>query len=214
MGGWIAGGVVAALLLLLLCTDVQVRVLWHEALSVHLRIGILRWTVYPLKKAEKERKPKGTKAEESETPSQAEDEARGPNRRQIFYILETLPPILWRALGRLRRKLVIDPLKLAVAFGGEDPADTAILCGRCQALAGALLPWMEQVVTIRNLSVCLQVDFEAEHTRGSGEFGVRLRIGQLLALLFWILGSFLGWYRGYRRLAEPDEKKDKQANAA
>lgn len=213
MGGWIAGGVILALLLLLMATKIQVRGLWQGTLSVYLQVGPLKWMVYPMKKGSPE--PKEEKEEKpAEQQSERVEEEHGPNRRQVFYTLETIPPILMKALGRLRQRLVVDPLDLSVTFGGEDPADTAILCGRCQALAGALLPWMEQVLTIRNLSVRLQVDFEADHTQASGELGVRLRVLDLLVLLFGSLGGLLGWYRGYQKLGTPDQKKDKQARAA
>ena len=133
---------------------------------------------------------------------------RRPNRRQILYALDTLPPILGRALGRFGRGLRVPELRLHVVFGGEDPADTALLYGKAQAAAGVALPALERLVAVGETDVALAADYQAERTEFSVDITVQIRLGALAVLGGGVLKDMAAWLRGYRALADRAEDKE------
>ena len=186
---------------------------YHGGLQVRVRVGFLRFTVYPAP----EKGKKKTKAAKPKTAAGEKKRAlRFPNRRQIAYTLEVLLPALRKALERLGRWIQIPVLRLRVVFAGEDPADVAVLYGKAQAAAAAALPLLERCVRIGETDVRLTADYTAEETAASGELRVRIRLGALLVLGVSALGSVVSWLRGYRALEkqETDGAKKRPAQAA
>ena len=167
--------------------------------TVRIHVGFLRFQVYPARKAEKTEKP--AKQKESAAAEEEKPPSRPPNRRQILYTVQTLLPALWRALAALGRRIQISVLRLHVVFGGEDPADVALLYGRAQAAAGAFLPMLERLVRVQRTDVRLSTDYTAEQTAISGEIGLRIRLWALVALVCSMLKHVMAWLRGYRALA-------------
>ena len=138
-----------------------------------------------------------------------------PNRRQIRYSVDTLVPALWRALVRFGRRIRVPLLRLHVVFGGEDPADVAVLYGKSQAVAAALLPLLEGVVRFGETDVQLATDYRAERTVLTGEIDIQIRLWALAALGCSLLKSVVTWLRGYRALkAESEQTERKAAGAA
>ena len=138
-----------------------------------------------------------------------------PNRRQIRYSVDTLVPALWRALVRFGRRIRVPLLRLHVVFGGEDPADVAVLYGKFQAVAAALLPLLEGVVRFGETDVQLATDYRAERTVLTGEINIQIRLWALAALGCSLLKSVVTWLRGYRALkAESEQTERKAAGAA
>ena len=128
---WVLLGLVA-LLLMLAWMPVGAAVTYDSAFRVRVQVGFLRFTVYPA--PEKGKKEKKGKKKQSEAKMEKKPFS-SPNRRQIRYSVDTLVPALWRALVRFGRRIRVPLLRLHVAFGGEDPADVAVLYGKSQLFA-------------------------------------------------------------------------------
>ena len=208
---WVLLGLVA-LLLMLAWMPVGAAVTYDSAFRVRVQVGFLRFTVYPAPKEGKKEK-KGKKKQ-----SEAKMEKKpfsSPNRRQIRYSVDTLVPALWRALVRFGRRIRVPLLRLHVVFGGEDPADVAVLYGKSQAVAAALLPLLEGVVRFGETDVQLATDYRAERTVLTGEINIQIRLWALAALGCSLLKSVVTWLRGYRALkAESEQTERKAAGAA
>ena len=207
---WVLLGLVA-LLLMLAWMPVGAAVTYDDAFRVRVQVGFLRFTVYPATKEGKKEK-KGKKKQ-----SEAKMEKKpfsSPNRRQIRYSVDTLVPALWRALVRFGRRIRVPLLRLHVAFGGEDPADVAVLYGKSQAVAAALLPLLEGVVRFGETDVQLATDYRAERTVLTGEINIQIRLWALAALGCSLLKSVVTWLRGYRALKAESEQTERKAAGA
>lgn len=207
---WVLLGLVA-LLLMLAWMPVGAAVTYDSAFRVRVQVGFLRFTVYPAPKEGKKEK-KGKKKQ-----SEAKMEKKpfsSPNRRQIRYSVDTLVPALWRALVRFGRRIRVPLLRLHVVFGGEDPADVAVLYGKSQAVAAALLPLLEGVVRFGETDVQLATDYRAERTVLTGEINIQIRLWALAALGCSLLKSVVTWLRGYRALKAESEQTERKAAGA
>ena len=200
------------LVLLVLLLPMGAEVSYRGSLRVRLRIGLLRLSVYPPADG---KTAGGSRKKSERRPTQEKKTSRRlPNRRQIAYTLDTLLPALFQSLSRLGRRLSVPVLRLHIAFGGEDPADTALLYGKAQAASAALVPALERLVRVRETDLRFSADYDAPQTVAAGEIAIEARLGALLALGGAMLKHLAAWLRGYRALAAEEEKTRASADAA
>ena len=211
---------VLVLLLLIALTPVGVYAAYDGALTVRLLIGPFRLTLYP-PKAKEEGKPPSKKRKNGEEPKKVKEKKPfpRPNREQIRYSLQVLPPLLKKVVGRTRRRILLAPLRVLVVFGGEDPADVAELYGKAQAVLGTVYPVLRRLVRIREDAVNLYTDYDSATIFFRGEIGVRIRVGDMAIIGISASAGLVKWLIGYRRRADKlkkqtIEKKDQQARAA
>ena len=209
MTGWILLAAIVLLLLLVCLTPVGIYAAYNGGeFLLRLLMGPWHVDLYPPKEKPKKRAPK---KEEKEVPEKAEPKMKRPNREQIRYTLHVLPPLLKKAVGRTRRRILVSPLRCQVVFAGEDPADVANRYGKAQALVSALFPALERLVRIKDPAIRLSTDYEGERTEAEGEIGVRIRIGDILIIGISAAAGLIRWLIGYQRRAAPTEKeKEKQ----
>ena len=204
--------VILLLLLLLLClTRLGALVRYDGALRVSLRIGLLRLTVLPRKEKKAKKKPKPEK--QPEAASAAPEKRRQKlTLEELLSLAETLPGALGTSLHRLRRRLRIDPLRVSVTLGGGDPADLAVLYGRCTAALWTLMPRAEEVFCIPDPAIHLGMDYGAERTEYSAELGLSARVGDLIAVALALALPLLRWRSQTRRARRaPDGQKEATA---
>lgn len=197
-----------ALLLVLLQIPVSVRFSYQDgAPEAALRYGPMRLSLFPGKK-----EPDGDRPEEKKKPEKKpkpKKKGRRINREQILYALETLPPILGRALRRTGRSVRIRPLKIYVLVAGYDPADTALLYGRLEAALHGGLPLLRQAVRISEEDVRLYLDFTKRQMDVIADVGVSLHPGSLAWVGLRAAASLVKWFLGFRKLASPPDKEEK-----
>lgn len=207
MTGWIVLGAVVLLLAAALLLPLAVRLTYDRgALVVGVRLGPVERTLWPRpNKQEKQEKqpskPKQSKKTAKSGKSAAGGEKKRPTRQQLLYALDTLPPILGRALKRTGRRVRVEPLKLHLLVAGPDPADTALLYGRLEAALAAGLPVLHRLVRIREQDIRLFLDFQEERMDCIADVGVSLRVGDALAVVLCAALSLLKWLIGFRKLA-------------
>lgn len=211
---------VLVLLLLIALTPVGVYAAYDGALTVRLLIGPFRLTLYP-PKAKEEGKPPSKKRKNGEEPKKVKEKKPfpRPNREQIRYSLQVLPPLLKKVVGRTRRRILLAPLRVLVVFGGEDPADVAELYGKAQAVLSTVYPVLRRLVRIREDAVNLYTDYDSATIFFRGEIGVRIRVGDMAIIGISASAGLVKWLIGYQRRADKlkkqtIEKKDQQARAA
>ena len=213
MAGRIILGILLGLLLILailLAMTAEIRGRYDQGeASLWVRYGPLKLQLYPPKKPQKEKKQKEPpKEKELEEDGEAAPKKRlSVNREQILYTLETLPPILSRALGRARRSVRLGPMKIHLLIAGEDPAGTALFYGRAQAALAAGLPALRRTVRIREEDVRLFLDFQRTRPDCIADVGVSIRCWDAARIAVCAGGSLGKWFFGLRRLASPSEEK-------
>lgn len=193
------------LLAVLLLIPAQVRFRYDQGeLALWVRFGPVKLQLFPpgekKEKVEPEKKPKKKAKPKKEKPKKPKGKI---NREQILYSLETLPPILGRALRRTGRRLRFAPLKIHLLVAGPDPADTAMLYGRLEAALSAGLPVLHRLVHIREQDIRLFLDFQQEQMDLIADVGAALRPWDLVSVGVRAGGSLLKWYLRFRKLASP-----------
>jgi len=213
MNGWCVLGIVLAVLVLLLMVPVGVRLRFDGVLTLKLRIGPLRLQLLPVREkspaeAEKQKSKKEAKKAKKAAQKTAADTAKKktkrkrPNREQLFYSVERLGKLLVKVLKKFRRGLRIDPLVLRLTVAGEDPADAAVLYGRLYAAVGGLLPPLKESVSLRGEEIAISLDFDRDTWDVLADVGIYMRVWSVLGIVFCALSGAVGWYLGYRRLAD------------
>ena len=207
MIGYIIAGAAAVLLAVLLFLPVRVLASYDRGeVSVKAAAASFSVPLYP-------RPPK----EEQEKPPAAEEKKDKPPRKklsvnmdQILYSLEKLPPILGRALKGLGRRIRIAPLKVHILVAQSDPADTAVLYGRLMAAFESAMPVLHRVMHISGQDIQLFPDFQEEKPDFIAEVGISIRLWDVLVIALRAGFSLLGWFLGFRRLADKPSAVQKE----
>jgi len=208
------------LFLLLLLVRVGCRVDYDaDGLTVWLKVACFRFQLLPdrtdqqkkeakrrrkeQKKARKDRKKAKDKPDASEKNGEAT-----PKKGELRWLLQLVEPAL-RALGRLRRRLRVERVRIDYAIGGAgDPAAAAVKYGAVSAGGGALLPLINAALDVRDWDLDLSVDFETEETRVALSAAGTYRVGQLVAIMLALAFSVLGAYmRNQNRIKKEEELK-------
>ena len=204
---WILG-ILLALILLLLLLRVGVHVRFGDALCVTAMAGPVRLQLVPKPEKKKPEKPKKEKPvkEKPEKPAEEKRKKLDLTPGDIRSALPALWESLKRGLRKTRKRLRIDPMRLSVCFGGDDPAQTAETYGWANAVMWTVMPELEKLTNMPDPYVHLETDFTAAETRISGEVGLSFRIGDLLAIGFAFAGPALRWFMAFRKEKAAREK--------
>lgn len=194
MVGWIILGVIAALIVVILCLRVSVTASFGDELHVTAQIGPVKLQVVPPpEKKPKKKKPKKEKA--AETGKQPVKEKKKLNLHLTTADIRAALSAVWRAIqGALRRagrRIRIDPMCVSIVLGDENPANTAEWYGWVNAAVWTVMPWLEKTVHMPDPQVHMEMDFNAFETKVSGTVGISYRIGDLLAIGFAAAGPLL-----------------------
>ena len=207
---WILGilAVLAILLVLLCLMWVGVRVtLTPDSQVVDVKIGLIRFRIYPAKRKEKKKKKQAKEAETSAKSGKTEKKKSLPKikLRDIKDAVRTLWPPLKRALERTRKGIRIHPLNLSVTLGGlKDPAETAKLYAYLHAGMWTAMPLLEKVIDIPDPHLHVGMDFSEPEMLLEGEAALKAHVGTLLLAALQVGIPAIKWYLKF-------SKKHKQA---
>ena len=178
MRAWIILGTVLVLLFLLSLVRVG-GVLEYSArgLLIRVRLGRLRFTVFPMKK--KERKPKPVKEKK---PQPEAEKKEPPKKGGALTLVREFLPLAAEAAGRFKRKVRIDQLDLELTVAASDPAAAAMAFGGANAALGMMLPLLENHFNVRQRSIRTAVDFEGSRPVICLKAAFSLTIGQGVVL--------------------------------
>lgn len=192
MAGWIILGVIAALLVGLLCLRIGIRISFGEKLYAAAQIGPVRLQLLPLPDRGAARQKSG--GEPVRTGQRTEKGHRPELHLTAAELREALRAVwhgVQRALRRAGRRIRIDPLDISIVFGDENPVHTAEWYGWANAAVWTVMPRLEELVRIPAPRIHMEMDFSAVKTSASGTVGLRCRIGDLLAIGFAAAGPLL-----------------------
>ena len=119
----------------------------EEGFKVLARIGPIRYPVYPPQE-------KGKKKEKKKKTKEKQEQKGG----KLATFQEFLPSIA-EAVGRLRRKLTINDLRIYYMAAGSDPSKTAMSFGIASAGLGVLVPVLENLFRIKSRDLRTSVSF-------------------------------------------------------
>lgn len=205
---WILG--ILAFLFLLICM-LRIRVILNaeQIITLRLHIGPIRRQLYP---AGETKEPKPEKSQEKPEKKRTIPK---PALSDIKDAYQALKPALLKALRRTRRGIRIQPLDITVILGGrEDPAGTAEVYGYASAALWTVMPALEQLLTIPDPRIHLDMDFEAERIRLQGRVGVDIRIGTLLVIAIGVVIPAIRWFLKYTKKSSTAKQQPLPESAA
>jgi hypothetical protein len=232
MGWWIALGILIGLLILPLGVSVFYD---SEGVRARVIIGLIRFTVFPMKKKEKkdkkekqaapekaaeQEKPKEEPAKETKQTPKADKPKKKSAPKQEDpggSLLDFLPlvKLALKFVGEFFGKtLHIDVLYLKVTMAGGDPCDLAVNYGKAWAALGNLWPKLDDLMTIKKRDVRLQCDFEGDETLVNARVDITITLGRVLGLLI-CYGARIAWNlvkirMNRKKAAEAEEKRRKK----
>ena len=181
---------------------VGVDVRFGDELRVAVKIGPAKITVLP--QQEKKKKPKKEKPQKEKKTEKkpAEKKARKKSPFTFSDIRSAVPVLfeaLTKALGKIRRRMRVDPLDICVIFAGDDPAKVAEMYGWANSAMWAMMPQMERLLQIPDPHIHLGVDYEQRTIAAEGRLGVSFRVGDLIVIALTLAIPALKWYLGWRK---------------
>ena len=199
---WILG-ILLLLIILLLLLRVGVRIRFGDELCVTATAGPIRLQLVP--KPEKEKKEKPKKETASETKKEGGEKKSSDKKLPLgltFADIRSALPALWeslkRGLRRTRQRLRIDPMRLSVCFGGDDPAQVAETYGWANVAMWTVMPEVEKLTRMPDPRIHLETDFNAAETRVSGD---------LVSIGIAFAGPAQKWFRAFRKAQKTQEKQ-------
>lgn len=130
------------------------------------------------KKEEKQRRKAEKEKKKPDEEKPEEPEKKGGKAELILALL----PVAVQALGALKKRIRIDPLRVRYTAGCPDAADTALLYAKASGGAGVVVALLEEGFDVRRREVSVEMDFLAGHSTIYLRAGVSIKVGQVLYL--------------------------------
>ena len=212
MVGWCILGGIVLLLLAVWLLRLRVEIVFGQELRVTAKIGPKKLTLLP--KPEKKEKPKKEKKKKSEQPAAAGEGKKEKKKFPFTFedIRSALPVVfeaLKKALGKIRRRMVVDPLGVSITLAGDDPAKVAEMYGWAGTAVWTMMPQLEQLLHIPQPHIHLGVDYDMFTVHAEGRVGVRLRVGDVIVIALTLALPVLKWYLARRRKNAPQKETTK-----
>ena len=194
MRPWMVWLLVLACLALLAAAKVGVHVSYLEKkLRLDLLISSFRLTLLggePKKpKRQKKRRTSEEKTQKPKKQSAAKTPKEGkPNLKPWLQAVQTYWRELLELVGRVLTSPTLDVLKLQILVGGKDAEACAMTYGRICAVVGSVLPVVENTFGIRKRQIDVRCCFDRENLDISAEAAITIRIYEIFALAFAMLG--------------------------
>ena len=183
-------GIILVLLLLFLLIPVGVDAGYHQKLWLKLKIGWLRFAVFPRREKKQPSKPKQPKPKKEKTKVPKDQKKLHLNKDDIFTLLK----IAVRTLHRFRKHLYIDRLKLYWTAAAEDPYDAVMQYGGLNAGLSALMPYVHEFLKIGEEDLRTAVDFARSSTEIDAELTATLQIWEILLVVNCAAFAALTWF--------------------
>ena len=214
MIGWYILGGILLLLVVVWLLRVGVDIRFGDELRVAVKIGPAKITVLP--QQEKKKKPKKEKPQKEKKtekkPAEKKEKKKSPF---TFSDVRSAVPVLFealkKALGKIRRRMRIDPLDVCVIFAGDDPAKVAEMYGWANSAMWTMMPQLERLLQIPDPHIHLGVDYERYDLHAEGRVGVTFRVGDLIVIGLTLAVPVLKWYLGWRKEVKRREEVAKTA---
>jgi len=152
-----------------------------RSLILGIRIGLFNIRILP-RKEKKYKPPKHKKPKKQKKPSKIEEEEPEDKKPLDKKKLAALVKAALKVLGRLKRKLRVDYIRIHYTFASDDPFDTAMGFGASSAAIGAFLPLIDNAFVINERDIGTSFDFLTDKPRFDFWITMSIQIWEILYL--------------------------------
>ena len=181
---------------LLLLTPVKLKASYNEDFRCVLKIGFVKFSLYP-PKPKKKKKPK--KADEEQKSEETKKESL-IKEKCISWLFDLIKKIADLAVGALKdffRHIIVKKLLLSISIAGSDAADTAVKYGYCCSAVYPAFGIIVGAVKCKKYGVDISPDFEEK-----AKSAVNMELEAKIKIL-WLLALVLKHgYKGLKLLAD------------
>ena len=171
---------------LLLLTPVKLKASYNENFRCVLKIGFVKFSLYPPKPKKKKKKKKPKKADEEQKSEETKKESL-IKEKGISWLFDLIKKIADLAVGALKdffRHIIVKKLMLSINIAGKDAADTAVKYGYCCSAVYPAFGIIVGAVKCKNYGVDISPDFEEKAKSAVNmELEAKIKILWLLALV-------------------------------
>ena len=199
MVGWYILLGVLALLLAIWLLRVGVQVAFGQELRLTLVVGPKKIVLLPKRDKKKKTKKKVPDKRAKPAEKAGEKEKLPFTFEDVRSVVPVVFDALQKALGKIRRKMRVDPLTLSISFGGEDPVKVAQMYGWTNTAVWTMMPPLEQMLHIPDPHIHLETDYNSLCIKAEGRVGVKFRVGDLIIIGLTMALPLLRWYLDWRR---------------
>lgn len=210
MVGWYILGGVLVLLVAIWLLRVGAEIAFGEQLRVTLVIGPKKLVLLP--------KPDRKKKEKKKAPVKSAEEKGKKEKKKLPFTFEdvrSVAPVVFealkKALGKIRRRMRVEPLTVSISFGGEDPVKVAQMYGWTNTAVWTMMPPLEQLIHIPDPHIHLEADYQSLGVKAQGRVGVKFRVGDLIVIGLTLVLPLLRWYLDRRKLQRAQGETSKEA---
>ena len=170
---------------LLLLTPVKLKASYNENFRCVLKIGFVKFSLYPPKpKKKKKKKPKKADEEQKSKETKKESLIKEKGISWLFDLIKKIADLAVGALKDFFRHIIVKKLLLSISIAGSDAADTAVKYGYCCSAVYPAFGIIVGAVNCKKYGVDISPDFEEEAKSAVNmELEARIKILWLLALV-------------------------------
>lgn len=173
--------------------------------DLHLKIGFISFRILPEKK--KKIKPKKIKKKKEKPEKEETAELKEKKRfdiRERFGIIK----LALKALGRFRKKLSVDYIRVHYAFASNDPFKTAFGFAMANATVGAVFPLLDGAFKIKERDFIITTDFLAERPVIDAWLTASIRIWEIIYIAAAFGIDYLKHKIRQKRLSRSKERNE------
>ncbi len=216
-------GIIVVILVLILILPVGADAAYADNMfSLSIKAGPFRIGILPskhkdgdkkAKKPAKAKKTKKTKKDENSGSDAQDKGAKKPKMKLRFDDIMGIVRIGLSALGRFRRSISIDLLKLHLVTAGPDPYSAVMSYGYINAAVGAALPLLHKAFKVKKEDYASDVDFESDKLKIDLRAVLSVRIWEILLIVLCAAFGFVKWMLRRKRRLKAEAKAKAQAQA-
>ena len=181
---------------LLLVTPVQLKASYNENFRCILKIGFVKFSLYP-PKPKKKKKPKKADEEQKSEETKKESLIKEKGISWLFDLIKKIADLAVGALKDFFRHIIVKKLMLSINIAGKDAADTAVKYGYCCSAVYPAFGIIVGAVKCKNYGVDISPDFEEK-----AKSAVNMELEAKIKIL-WLLALVLKHgYKGLKLLAD------------
>lgn len=126
-----------------------------ERLVLGIRVGFFNIRIFPKAKKHSEQKPPRKNRKPKKEKDKKPKFKLPTEKKKLIELIK----IVLRTLGRFKRKLRIDYLRIRYTFASDDPFSTAMGFGYSSAALGAVIPLVDKAFSIGKRDIGASFDF-------------------------------------------------------
>lgn len=169
---------------LLLLTPVKLKATYNEDFRCILKIGFVKFSLYPPKPKKKKKKPKKADEEQKSEETKKESLIKEKGISWLFDLIKKIADLAVGALKDFFRHIIVKKLLLSISIAGSDAADTAVKYGYCCSAVYPAFGIIVGAVNCKKYGVDISPDFEEKAKSAVNmELESRIKILWFLALV-------------------------------